>query len=305
MRWTLDQLRTLVAVADAGTMSGAAVTLGYTTGAVSQQMAALARAVGKTLFLRDGVRLVLSDEGRVLLEQARLVLEVEARAAAVVRGPSPAAAVRLGVFGSAAVVGLPAARVLLADDPTVALQAVEVDVEAMPDAVLRDEIDLALGLDYSDAPLPPRRGLDVARLHREAYLLVLPPGADLDRGSAEAVRAYADATDWILPPPTSTFGRAVRTACARAGIAPRERHLVTDTAVSIALAEAGLGITLVTPLMLAMRFTGAPIVPLPGPSTRDVVVLARTSALERPGVVRVRSALVQAFGPSEEFSAGV
>ena len=67
-------------------------------------------------------------------------------------------------------------------------------------------------------------------------------------------------------------------------------------------AEAGLGITLVTPLMLSTRFTGAPIVPLPGPSTRDVVVLARTSALERAGVVRVRSALVQAFGSAEEFS---
>jgi DNA-binding transcriptional LysR family regulator len=262
---------------------------------VSQQMSALARAVGRTLFLRDGARLALSDDGRVLVAQARLVLEAEARAAAVVRGPSPASAVRLGVFGSAAVVGLPAAQTRLASDPTVALQAVEVDVEAMPDAVLRDEIDLALGLDYSDAPLPPRRGLDVALLHREPFLLVLPPGAAIDRTSSQEVRAYADETDWILPPPASTFGRAVRTACARAGIAPRERHLVTDTAVSIALAEAGLGITLVTPLMLAMRSTSAPTAPLPGPSTRSVVALARSSALDRSGVRTVRGALVDAF----------
>ena len=295
MRWTLDQLRTLVAVAEHGTMSGAALTLGYTTGAVSQQMAALTRAVGRPLFVRDGARLVLSDDGSVLVEQARLVLEAEARAAAVLRGPSPTSAVRLGVFGSAAVVGLPAAQARLLADPAVALRAVEVDVEAMPDAVLRDEIDLALGLDYSDAPLPPRRGLDVARLHREPFLLVLPPSAEVDATSAEEVRAYADATDWILPPPTSTFGRAVRTACARAGIAPRERHLVTDTAVSIALAEAGLGITLVSPLMLAMRSTTAPTAPLPGPSTRDVVALARTSTLERAGVRVVRDALVEAF----------
>ena len=294
MRWTLDQLHTLVAVAEHGTMSGAAATLGYTTGAVSQQMAALGRAVGRPLFVRGGARLALSDDGRVLVEQARLVLEAEARAAAVVRGPSPASAVRLGVFGSAAVVGLPATRARLAGS-SVALQAVEVDVEAMPDAVLRAEIDLALGLDYSDAPLPPRRGLDVARLHREPFLLVLPPGAKVDVGSADAVRAFADLTDWILPPPTSTFGRAVRTACARAGIAPRERHLVTDTAVSIALAEAGLGITLVTPLMLTMRATTAPTAPLPGPSTRDVVALARTAALDRVGVRTVRSALVEAF----------
>ena len=295
MRWTLDQLRTLVAVAEHGTMSGAAVTLGYTTGAVSQQMAALARAVGRPLFVRDGARLALSDAGSVLVGQARMVLEAEARAAAVLRGPSPASAVRLGVFGSAAVVGLPAARARLTGEPGVALQAVEVDVEEMPDAVLREEIDLALGLDYSDAPLPPRRGLDVARLHREPFLLVLPPGAEVDANGAEEVRAYADVTDWILPPATSTFGRAVRTACARAGIAPRERHLVTDTAVSIALAEAGLGITLVTPLMLTMRATTAPTARLPGSSTRDVVALARSAALERAGVRAVRAALVKAF----------
>lgn len=199
MRWTLDQLRTLVAVAEHGTMSGAAVTLGYTTGAVSQQMAALTRAVGRPLFVRDGARLALSDDGTVLVGQARLVLEAEARAAAVVRGPSPASAVRLGVFGSAAVVGLPAARARLTGEPgepVVALQAVEVDVEEMPDAVLREEIDLALGLDYSDAPLPPRRGLDVARLHREPFLLVLPPGAEVD--GADEVRAYADVTDWKI-----------------------------------------------------------------------------------------------------------
>ena len=72
MRWTLDQLRTLVAVAEHGTMSGAAVTLGYTTGAVSQQMAALTRAVGRPLFVRDGARLALSDDGTVDRRRRRL-----------------------------------------------------------------------------------------------------------------------------------------------------------------------------------------------------------------------------------------
>jgi Bacterial regulatory helix-turn-helix protein, lysR family len=45
--WTLDQLRTFVAVASAATMTAAADELGYTTGAVSEQMAALEAAAGK------------------------------------------------------------------------------------------------------------------------------------------------------------------------------------------------------------------------------------------------------------------
>ena len=308
MRWTLDQLRTFLVVAEQGTMTAAAASLGYTTGAVSQQMASLAVATGRVLFVRDGTGLSLSDDGRLLLGQVRPVLDAERRAADALRGTTTPAQVpvRLGVFGSAAVAAVPAARDRLAEAaPHVQVRAVEVDVEAMPEAVLGGEIDLALGLDYSDAPLPPRRGLDVSRLCSEPLELVLPGGAEVDPSSPDAVRAYANATDWILPPSTGTFGKAVRFACARAGISPREQHLVTDTAVCIALAESGVGITLVTPLMRALRPTTAAVVPLPGRSSRDVVVLARTASLERASILAVRDALAAVFPvPTPERSPG-
>lgn len=298
MKWTLDQLRTFVAVAELGTMTAAAAALGYTTGAVSQQMGALGQAIDRVLFVRDGTRLVLSDDGQVLLEQARRVLDADRRAADAVRGPSSPEqiAVRLGVFGSAGAWALPRARTFLAEQaPHISVWTVEVDVEAMPEAVLAGEIDVALGLDYSDAPMPPRRGLSVVRVHQESFRLVVPPGGTPGLDTPAGVRAYASAVDWILPPSTGTYGKAVRFACARAGIAPREQHLVTDTAVSIALAEAGVGTTLATPLMLAMRPTSAATVDLPGESTRDVVALARTSSLERESVALVAAALASAF----------
>ncbi len=298
MRWTLDQLRTFVVVGELGTMTAAAASLNYTTGAVSQQMASLAQAVDRTLFVRDGTRLALTDDGRLLLAHARLVLEADRRAADALRGPVTAEqiAVRLGVFGSAAVWALPRVRSQLsAHAPPVQLRAVEIDVEAMPEAVLAGEIDLALGLDYSDAPQPPRRGLDVLRVHREPFCLVLPGAGPPDLIAPDELRALANETDWIVPPATSTYGKAVRFACTRAGIVPQEQHVVTDTAVSIALAESGVGITLVTPLMLGLRSTTAPTVSLPGGSTRDVVVLARSSSLQRASVHAVRTALAAVF----------
>ncbi len=295
MRWTLDQLRTFVTVAEFGTMTAAAAALDYTTGAVSQQMAALSAAVDRSLFARDGTRLALTDDGLLLLAHARTVLEADRRAGEALRGPAvERSAVRLGVFGSVAVWSMPRLRAALAaESGPVALRAIEVDVEAMPEAVLADEIDLALGLNYCDAPLPPRRGLDVLRLHEEPYRMVLPEPVTFE--DAEALRAYADRTDWIVPPPTSNFGKAVRFACTRAGIVPREQHIVTDTAVSIALAESGVGITLITPLMLEIRATRAPTVALPGPSTRDVVALTRTANLQRRSIAAVRSALARVF----------
>src|SRR3546814_15696956 len=76
MELELRHLQALVAVADTGTFGKAAEQLGFTQSAVSQQIAALERAVGTPVFDRPGgprpVR--LTEAGEVLLEHARAVL---------------------------------------------------------------------------------------------------------------------------------------------------------------------------------------------------------------------------------------
>src|ERR671928_15313 len=66
----LVKLRTLVEVRETGSMTAAAAALGYTTGAVSQQMAALERSVRAELFTQVGRRLQLTDAGRLLADHA-------------------------------------------------------------------------------------------------------------------------------------------------------------------------------------------------------------------------------------------
>jgi DNA-binding transcriptional LysR family regulator len=174
---------------------------------------------------------------------------------------------------------------------------VEVDVEVMPQAILDYQIDVALGLSYEDAPQPPLRGVVTEILHHEPFVMVLPPEAKELGGDSAVLVEYANATGWVLPPIETYFGRACRFACARAGIEPRIQHTVTDTAVSISLAESGVGITLATPLMLALRPTDSPVVTLPGNSYRSIVAIARSSALEKESVRAVRDALIKAFSP--------
>ena len=55
--------------------------------------------------------------------------------------------------------------------------------------------------------------------------------------------------DWILPPETTQYGRAIRSGFRRLGLEPRVVHEVTDTAASLQLAAAGLGATVMTGLM--------------------------------------------------------
>ena len=108
MNWTLDQLRSFCAVAEFGTMTAAAEVLGFTTGAVSQQMSALQAGLPRPIFVRDGRRVALTDAGQTLLRLSRHLLDEERRAAAAMSAPESeqSAVVSVGVFGSAAVSAL-------------------------------------------------------------------------------------------------------------------------------------------------------------------------------------------------------
>ncbi len=71
---TLDQLRVLVMVADRGSFSEAGRALGRVQSAISQSVASLEAIQGVEIFDRTGYRPVLTETGRVLVAQARLVL---------------------------------------------------------------------------------------------------------------------------------------------------------------------------------------------------------------------------------------
>src|SRR3954469_26069962 len=70
-RLTLDQLRTLIAVADSGSFSAAGRSLRRVQSAVSQAMQALESTLGVALFDRAGKTPVLTDAGRTVLDHAR------------------------------------------------------------------------------------------------------------------------------------------------------------------------------------------------------------------------------------------
>lgn len=279
-------------------MTAAAERLGYTTGAVSQQIAALQANLQETLFIRDGRTLVLTDAGVSLLTHARSVLEAETRAADSVRkhNNDQSLTVRLGVFGSAALFALPPTLALVRKSPdTINIQAFEVKLDDMPRAIMEDRLDIALSVNYPDAPNPPHRGLLSTELHTEVFRMVMPADAEHSTVSRRKLLRYCNEADWILPPADQAFGKAALFACARAGIHPKVRHAVEDTALSLALAESGVGITVATPLMLALRPTEAVLADLPAQATRTIVALTRSSSSHRESIQLVLQALRESF----------
>jgi DNA-binding transcriptional LysR family regulator len=85
-RVTLDQLRVLVTIADLGSFSAAGRRLQRAQSAISQAVATMEHVHGVKLFDRSAHRPILTETGRALVVQARLVLASAGRFEAVAAG---------------------------------------------------------------------------------------------------------------------------------------------------------------------------------------------------------------------------
>ncbi len=93
----LDQLRTLVAIADSGSFTRAAEAVNKTQSAVSMQMKRLEERVGREVFCRAGRVTRLTDDGERLLDYARRIVRLHAECLAAFDEGDLAGRVRLGL----------------------------------------------------------------------------------------------------------------------------------------------------------------------------------------------------------------
>ncbi len=83
---TLDQLRVLVTISDAGSFSAAGRSLGRVQSAISQAVGALEETHGVELFDRRRHKPTLTPVGQVLVDQARMILASAERFKAIAAG---------------------------------------------------------------------------------------------------------------------------------------------------------------------------------------------------------------------------
>jgi len=93
----ISLLRSFVAVADTGSVTGAARLLNRTQAAVSQQIKRLEEQFGVELFGREHKRVTLGPEGERLLAQAHKMLAINDETWGIMTTPSYRGEVRLGI----------------------------------------------------------------------------------------------------------------------------------------------------------------------------------------------------------------
>ncbi|MGX1912770.1 LysR family transcriptional regulator [Streptomyces phaeochromogenes] len=227
----LRHLTALAAIAEEGSFGRAAARLGYTQSTVSQQIAALERAVGGAVFDRPGgpKRVRLTPLGSVVLDHGReLLAKAAALAHAVDRFKAGDGRIDIGTFQSVSNVILPSVVRRLRDEhPGCDIRLSEEE----PEQPQIGDLDLLFYDGRVDGDVEHRKLLD------DPYLLVA--GADAFPEGPVPLELLDDAP--MVAWPLTCDQPAMEQAVARSGASPQVvfRSAVNDTLLS--MVRAGLG----------------------------------------------------------------
>jgi DNA-binding transcriptional LysR family regulator len=274
---SLVALRVFREVAERGTLTAAAVALGYTQSAVSRQIAALERVANAQVLERrhDGVRLTAA--GQVVLRRAVTVLDqIDATARELAGRPDEGGTVRLGWFVSAGAALLPTAIAALhRSHPAITVTTREGSTPALVRALRAGSVDLALL-----ASVPPFRAPDtespplrLRTLTERSLRLAVPTTHPFARGD------WVDIADlrgqrWIASP--SAGEDKMLGVWPGLDERPEIAHTTRDWLAKLHLVAAGCGLTTVPASLVSAAPPGVRILTVRGgPSEQRRIVLAR------------------------------
>jgi DNA-binding transcriptional LysR family regulator len=286
-------LRVLRQIAQAGSFSAAAHSLGYTQSAVSRQVAALETATGRRLFDRSRNGVTLTPAGtRLLASAVRVLDELDAVLRELSGETSAAGPVRLGAFATAAAGLVPRALAGLAPPVTVTLR--EGTTPALTRALRAGTLDLAVIAQTPpfrppDAESPP---LELTTLSERELLIGVSTRHPFANASAVEVQELAGQV-WVA----SRSGPDDTLLGVWPGLAERPdvRYVVRDWLAKLQIVAAGLAITTLAPITLGVLPDGVTAVSVRGEpqETRRIVLAARPGPLDGPAS-RVADALITA-----------
>jgi DNA-binding transcriptional LysR family regulator len=281
----LRHLIALDAVATEGTFGRAAVRLGYTQSAVSQQIAALERIIGGSLFDRPGGPrpVALTPLGELVLIHARDIIDrVDAAGEAVDRFVAgETGRIDVGTFQSVTNAILPAIVTRLrAENPTIDIRLFEdEDKNHGPGRVLTGELDVAFTVGR-----PPAPELDSLVLLDDPFVLVTRPDELPD---APYPTARLDGASLIGYPP-SACQQDIEDGLRKAGAVPTFVFRTLDNGAQLAMVRAGMGWAVMPLLCVDVRDSAIDLRPLrPAIPPRQICLVWRRDRTLSPLAARL------------------
>ena len=270
----------LLRAVELGSLTAAAAELGYTQAGLTNMMNALETELGVSLLLRGRGGVRLSAAGRRLLPQLQAFVRAaeELGQSAEALRAAGAASLRVGAYSSVARHWLPS---ILADFRR---ECPEIEVSIVMGGN-RDLHQLVRGgeLDCAFASFHPslEHGLDWLPLRKDPLLAVLPPD-DEQPGEAFPVSAFAGG-EFLMP--SLSFDLDILPVFGEnaAAAGPRLRYTNLDDAAIVSMVEHGLGLTILSELVMRSMNADVRVLPLDPPAWREIGILtARSRQGSRP-----------------------
>ncbi|KRE09953.1 LysR family transcriptional regulator [Bosea sp. Root381] len=269
----IAQLKTLIHVAELGSVSRAADRLNIAQPALSRQIRLLEKELGVYLFERHGRGMEITEVGRDVVEHAaRIMVEMDAiRVLANSGASSLRGTVMLGTTPTVAeIVTVPLVRRIREAHPQLGVRFSSAFSGHLLDWLQRGELELAVS--YDPAPL---RSLKVVPVMMEELLFV---HAGETRRPVSDPMPFAQLANepLILPSPRHGLRAIVEECARRAGITLRAHVEADSFGAQIALVRSGFGATVLplAPIYSLVRSKELHAVPLTDPTPSRKLVIA-------------------------------
>ncbi|PZF83192.1 LysR family transcriptional regulator [Micromonospora deserti] len=266
MNLELRHLRVLCAIAETGSVTKAASTLGLAQPALTAQLQRIERTLGGPLFERDRRGARPTALGELVLARARVLLPamkgLQDEAARLAGAGDTRRRYRFGGVNSP-ILGRLVHR-LAAEQPQAQITThASWSADELAQLVAGGRLDFALIGVCGDATPPAESGLCWREVSVDPVLVMLPETHPLaDRDEVRLVDLRHE--QWVAAPGDGCFGDCFAAACARAGFTPRKVY-EADVRVCIDMVDAGEAVALCQATfrpvagLVTRRLTGTPL----------------------------------------------
>lgn len=280
----IRQLRTILAIAETGSLTRAAELLHVVQPALSRQLRQLEEELGTPLFERNRLGMVLTVPGRRFVDQVRVSLQ------GLYQAKADIGAAAANLMGSVSIGMLPGLATRLAGPLVLSLrrQYPELKVriatgftDFLQDSLEHGKLDICLMGDYLQSEL-----LHTSPVFREPLYVVGLPSSGLSPATPVDLADVAKMP--LVVPEAESLRNVIDRACTIIGV---DLNLVAEsdnTAVLLELVERGVGFTIlpvmpIIAMLTAKRLVGAPIIT---PPLRRTIIVCSPVINRNPHTVK-------------------
>lgn len=260
----------LLKAVELGSITRAAEDMGYTQSAVSRSIADLEREWDVTLLTRNKDGVVLTSQGEALLPEIQSLCNAQRTLESQVSALHglTSGTLRVGTFTSVSIHWLPGImKEFLALYPGIRFQLVSKwEFSEVEELVRRGQVDCGfLGLPAGD-------GLDISFLRRDRLLAVLPPDHPL-AGAAYYPMARLIQDPFILI--QENWDMEISRIFQEEGLRPNVQYSLSDDFAILAMVEQGLGISILSEMLVRSTARHVSAIPLERPRYREIGLAVR------------------------------